>query len=302
MDGPEFSRGVKRQNIAIMDEQGIVGRQQHAGRPDWFGRQYTNFKRGVRIIGGAALDTAEFVGDAAYSVGEDVYYTVRLGSRMSVSILLDRRLPPEDVKQISKFVELIYDLVDSNSQNGSLYTIVEIIFNDWFDRLPDCAQEKIAGQLAKKVVELGAKKIAKSQVKKVIRRKSLGIVERIVSRILVSAVAKKLLAKLGIAAGASATGVGAAVGAPLAASAVFGAYERAIGSAKEFEKKYPRLYRKVSAKNLELLIFLIDEPMQAILKEIELAEKSYTVFFRNSTRMFCEGKLVSSELKDLLGG
>ncbi len=206
------------------------------------------------------IDISVAIGKGVYSVGEDIVHGIeRTAEGLGASggdRLAEIGLENEQIVKII-FEALKYPL----DEKGPLYKAIKIILLEYYSHFPEETLRIIAKKAGVGVGFLAGRML--------IGRQIVGSVTKIILlKMAASQGFKMLSARLGISAVATASGIGTVVGLLM----VQGVAQRASDGRKSLEESNPFLSRKLKeAGGLDLLYFLIEEPMKKHLNAIKEA-------------------------------
>ncbi len=217
------------------------------------------------------VDVAVALGKGVYSVGEDLAYGIERTAE-GIGFGEDGRVATighENSAMIDLMGEFLeYGLSDDRSP---LFRIIVHVLEHYYSYFPDSAIDYLAKQAG-----IGA---AYGAGRLVIGKKLATVVAgRITIAIAKSAVYKRLAKKIGVSAGASFTGLGTPIGLLM----MQGVMQRASYAALRLRGKSPTLYRILKEHgDLQLLYFLVEEPLKKYVEGVSLAEQNVQSFRRN---------------------
>ena len=203
------------------------------------------------------------IGDGLYSVGEDIAYGAqRTGQGLGMG--KDGR-SAEIGYEDRALVTLLYGIFKFGitDRENPLYKAISLTLERYYSHLPD----KVLALLAKNAGLAGGYMAGRMFLGKKLAE---AVAVRVSSAVAMTAGYKALATKLGVSAGASATGVGVVIGGLM----IRGVFQRASLAAERLQRKNFILYNELYKKgDLQLLYFLVEEPLAKYIAVISAAER-----------------------------
>lgn len=179
-----------------------------------------------------------------------------------------------------------------HTHRGPIADAIAIIFAIYLNHLPKCAQEVINRKLGLKVLNYGSRYVAVKVISNALNKLS-----RIIMRqVLISAAFQKISQRI---AGSSATAL-TKVLSPLTIVMTAAIFEDAGQARRRLKGKYPLIYNELRPHNLDMVYFLIEQPMEVFLQSIQRAKTQSGTFSRAAEQLFCNKKNTHSIAANLL--
>lgn len=156
--------------------------------------------------------------------------------------------------------ERLFNLLNDAFKNRSILTrLVEILLNNFFDKIPESALNTMAAKAGYGAVRYGARYATQTFLVNLISKK---VVEAAITKAVAQRIAK--------------FGVGLAVSAVL----FQGLLERASNSSQKLRTEHPAIYQQLRRENLDMLYFIVEDFMEPYMQAIKLATTNAAEFQR----------------------
>lgn len=216
------------------------------------------------------IDMGTALGKGVLSVAEDIYGGVErtaegLGVRGADRMA---EIGAENEYLVGHLMTLVGEA--TTNWESSLYKLVRLILQEYYQHFPESALREIADAAG----VAGSYAVGRFVLGRMIARR---IAVEIVHTIARSAAFRALAARLGISAGVGTTGVGLIVTVVM----VQGLAQRASHASQRLKIRFPRFWGMLrSQEGLDMLYFLVEEPLAKYLDAIEHAQQSPEEFER----------------------
>ncbi|BDC51875.1 hypothetical protein F183_A41900 [Bryobacterales bacterium F-183] len=223
------------------------------------------------------IDFGTALGKGVVSVGEDLVGGVeRTAQGLGTS---GTARMSEIGTENAYLVDILIALVKSapDAPENPLFKIITRILEAYYEKFPEDALQKIY-----KTAAIGAGYMAGRMI--IGKKLAEAIAKRLIARIAASTAFKQLATKLGVSAAAGSTGVGIVITLVM----VQGVGQRASKASKRLKARNRKLWDALrTEKGLDMLYFLVEEPMSKYMDAIDMATNHATLF--------------EQELKDVYG-
>lgn len=201
------------------------------------------------------FDISEAIISGIVSIPVDVYYGARRTAEDVGFFGNDVRL--ENAAERERLISLIGRVF--NGDHRMLINMIEIILNQFFDKVPDSVLQRMASAAGMRALEFGVRSATKTFLINLI---SSRIINRAVSRAAIQRVTK------------------IAVGMILTAAIWQGLLERASNASQRLRISNSGIYQTFRNQNLDMIYFLIEDHVQPYLEAVKIADTNSAEFQR----------------------
>lgn len=223
-----------------------------------------------------SVDVAAALGKGVYSVGQDIVLGIQRSGE-GLGFGNDGRMA-EIGHENSAILSLLEEFFryGASDKKSPLYKSIVHILEHYYSFFPDDVISALTKQAG-----IGAGYTAGRMV--IGKKLAEAIATKIAVAIAASTAYKQIAKRIGISAGASTTGIGTPIGLLMAQ----GLMQRSSLASARLRMKSPQLYFLLQRNgDLQLLYFLLEEPLKKYIQAIHTAEKNYTDFINAIDRQY----------------